>query len=150
MLYRIGQKRIYHDIYAMTKDKSEFSLKNYEIFVSGEQMNPYVKKALLQIANNYNKKLNIESIADDMGVSPSYLSRKFKCETSQTFLDMLNKHRIEKAVELMGDGKLRIYEISYMVGFSDYKHFCNVFKKYTNMAPTDFIKSQSYIRIRSS
>lgn len=143
------QKRIYHDIYVKSKDKSDMELVDLELYVGGSQDNYYVQKALMQIRDNYFSKISIESIADELGVSASYLSRKFKQETMQTFLDMLNKYRIQKAIELMGKGELRIYEISDQVGFSEYKHFCNVFKKYTNTTPTEFINSQSYIKIKT-
>ena len=90
---------------------------------------------------------SIESLADELGVSPSYLSRKFKQETSYTFLDMLNKYRVQKAVELMmkEKDKYRVYEIADIVGFGDYKNFSLVFKKYTNFSPKDFIKANSVI-----
>ena len=41
--------------------------------------------------------MSIESISEEMGVSASYLSRKFKEITGQTFLDFLNKYRVQQA-----------------------------------------------------
>jgi two-component system response regulator YesN len=38
-----------------------------------------------------------------------------------------------------------VYEVSELAGFSEYKHFCSVFKKYTEASPTDFIKSRGLI-----
>lgn len=32
-------------------------------------------------------------------------------------------------------GKWRVYEIAEQVGFSEYKYFCSVFRKYTGMSP---------------
>ena len=98
-----------------------------------------------EIKENYHQKISIENIADKLGVSVSYLSRKFKEQTSQTFLDVLNKYRIQKAIELLHTSKYRVYEISDLTGFSDYKHFCCVFKKYTQTAPTEFAKNSSFI-----
>ena len=87
----------------------------------------------------------MESIAEELGISASYLSRKFKESTGQTFLDVLNKYRIQKAIALLGEGSLRVYEISDQVGFSEYKYFCSVFKKYTGMSPTEFAKSTKQV-----
>lgn len=145
----IDQKWIYHDIYVKSKDKSEVALVDLQFYIGGEKSNPYVQKALVAIRDEYCNKISIEVIAEVLGVSASYLSRKFKQETTQTFLDVLNKYRIQKAIELMGKGEYRIYEISYKVGFSEYKHFCNVFKKYTKTSPTEFIKSQSYMKVKA-
>lgn len=102
--------------------------------------NQYISRAIEEIRLHYAKRLNIESISETLGVSASYLSRKFKEVTGQTFLDFLNKYRVQQAVGLLGTRKYRISEISEATGFSDYKHFCSVFKKYTTKSPTKFIK----------
>ena len=141
----IEKKKRLKNIYKNFKEKEEFSVIDKQIFISSNYTNTYVQKALQKIKEQYNKKLSIETIAEELGISASYLSRKFKDETTMTFLDILNKQRVEKAIELMKIGTYRIYEVSEKVGFSDYKHFCNVFKKYTNIAPTDFMKSKSII-----
>ena len=86
------------------------------------------------------QKISIESISRLLGISPSYLSRKLKDATNQSFLDLLNKYRVQKAVELLNQEEYRVYEISDLTGFSDYKHFCVVFKKYTGATPTEFLK----------
>ena len=82
----------------------------------------------------------MEAISEELGVSASYLSRKFKEVTGQTFLDFLNKYRVQQAIVLLNTQKYRISEISEATGFTDYKHFCSVFKKYTLKSPTKFVK----------
>lgn len=142
----ISQEKALGDLMGKTKSGSEMNLVDLDIyFFSESKVNYYVREALKQIKLNYNQKISIESIANDLGVSSSYLSRKFRDETSQTFLDILNKYRIQKAVELLNTGKYRVYEVSDMTGFSEYKHFSTVFKKYTNSSPTEFTKSSSCI-----
>ena len=102
--------------------------------------NHYVSMAVERIRTDYGSKISIESICEELGVSASYLSRKFKEVTGQTFLDFLNKYRVQQAVALLNTGSYRINEISDATGFTDYKHFCTVFKKYTSKSPTKFIK----------
>ena len=48
---------------------------------------------------------------------------------------------------MLGTRQYRISEISEATGFTDYKHFCSVFKKYTSKSPTKFIKG-GVVRIR--
>ncbi len=143
---QIRQQKIYGDIMDRTKTGSSMELVDLDIYIfSGEEPNFYVNEALKEIKLNYNRKISIEAIASRLGISPSYLSRKFRDVTSQTFLDILNKYRVQKAIELLNTGKYRVYEISDMTGFSEYKHFCNVFKKYTQTSPTEFTKATSHI-----
>ncbi|NLN65092.1 MAG: response regulator [Clostridiaceae bacterium] len=114
---------------------------SYDINVQLEQTdNFYVAKTLERIRESWQERISIETISDELGVSASYLSRKFKDAVRHTFLDYLNGYRVQKAIQLMNTGKYRICEISDLTGFTDYKHFCSVFKKYTLSSPTKFMK----------
>lgn len=141
----IDKNRIYENIKKHTSNKNEMDLTNFKVYIDSKDVNSYVKYAIKKIKEEYNEKISIEGIADELGVSSSYLSRKFKNETSYTFLDMLNKYRVQKAVEILSKDKykFRVYEVAEKVGFSDYKHFCCIFKKYTNLSAKDFAKAKS-------
>ena len=102
--------------------------------------NRYISKAIEEIRSHYAEKLSVETISEELGISASYLSRKFKEVTGQTFLDFLNKYRVQQAVAMLNTRQYRISEISEATGFTDYKYFCAVFKKYTLKSPTKFIK----------
>ena len=128
-----------------TKDKSEVELINLEFYIQKQGNNVYVEKALEVIRNRYDENLTIEMVADELGVSGSYLSRKLKEQVSQTFLEILHKYRLQKAVELLNQGIYKVYEVSEKTGFNEYKHFCQVFKKYIGIAPTEFIKEKGIV-----
>ena len=99
----------------------------------------HVEMALRRIVAASDTKLSIEELADEMMISASYLSRRFKQSTGQTFLDTLNTQRVKRAAALLKNGG-RTSEVAEKTGFSDYKHFCAVFKRYTGMTPRDFGK----------
>lgn len=103
----------------------------------------YIAKTIEIIKDRYMEKIGIESISEELGVSASYLSRKFKDVTEHSFLDLLNAYRVQQAIRLLNTGRYRVYEISDLIGFTDYKHFCTVFKRYTSMSPTGFVKKRS-------
>lgn len=146
----VNQDKVYSDLIKKTKVSDEIKLVELDAYIfSGEKLNYYVSEAIKQIKLNYRQKISVESIANDLGVSPSYLSRKFREATSQTFLDVLNKYRVQKAVELLNTGKYRICEVAEITGFSEYKYFCTVFKKYTNFSPTDLVKSSKGIIVKN-
>lgn len=94
-----------------------------------------VIQALKKILVSYQEPLNICSLAKEIGVSQEYLSRKLKEETGKTFTDILNMRRIEKSLELLKDGCYLMYEVALISGFSEYKYFSSVFKKYTGKTP---------------
>ena len=99
-----------------------------------------IQQVLAGTKERYYQKISIETFSEELGVSSSYLSRKFKEATGQTYLDFLNRYRVQQAVRLLEKGTYKVYEVSDMTGFSDYKYFSSVFKKYTDSSPSDFVK----------
>ncbi|MGB4587989.1 MAG: response regulator [Clostridiaceae bacterium] len=119
-------------------DENANILNNYLLGDSGK--NYYVKISLEKIRDHFAERISIELVAEELGVSASYLSRKFKETTNHTFLELLNEHRIQQSVKLLSTGRFRVSEIGEKVGFNEYKHFYAVFKKYTGLTPSDFAK----------
>ncbi len=110
------------------------------VFIKTDKENDYIQQILDETKTRYSEKISIETFSEDLGVSASYLSRKFKESTGTGYLDFLNKYRVQQAVKLLETGKYKVYEVSDMTGFSDYKHFNTVFKRYTGEAPSEFVK----------
>ena len=131
----------YEKIEKISQDRILTVYDEWKIFDSAKNsMDPYVKRTYEFVKQHYKEKVSINQVAESLGVSTSYLSRKLKAGLNTTFVDLLNQYRIKKALNMLSQGTMRIYEISDELGFSEYKHFCGVFKKYTNMSPTDFRK----------
>ena len=110
-----------------------------EVFIKSDRENDYVQHILNATKERYAEKISIETFSEELGVSASYLSRKFKDSTGIGYLDYLNKYRIQQAIKLLETGKYKVYEVSDLTGFTDYKHFNSVFKRYTGVSPSEFI-----------
>ena len=76
--------------------------------------------------------------AERLGVNSSYLSRLFKKETDENFVDYLVDVRIGKAEYLLETTKLKNSEISALVGFEDERYFGKVFKKKCGVTPKQY------------
>lgn len=100
-----------------------------------------VRSMIDYIEENYDKKISITDLCDSLNLSSVYLNTMFKNVTGYTFNDFLNRFRILKSVQLLKMGDSKIYEISEIVGFLDYKYFSQVFKKYVGLSPTMFLES---------
>lgn len=90
---------------------------------------------------HFAERITLTDLSEKYELSCTYLNAKFKAETGYTFLDFLNRYRISQAVKLLKKQEYRIYEIAEMVGFSDYKYFIKVFKKYAGCSPNKFLES---------
>lgn len=82
--------------------------------------------------------LGLNEVAENVSVSPCYLSILFKRETNETFIEHLTRVRMEKAQELLRSSDLKTYEVASRVGYSDPHYFSSCFKKYSGLTPTQF------------
>lgn len=97
-----------------------------------------VRNALAYIEENYKEKLLLSDVAEKTYVSQWHLSKLLNKETGQTFSEILNGVRIEKAKELLKNSSLRIGDIAEDVGFVDLAHFSRVFKKVCGMSANEY------------
>ena len=81
--------------------------------------------------------LNLNQICSYLNISTSYFSTIFKELTGETFIEVLGRLRIEKAMELLESTTLKNYEIAEKVGFADPHYFGICFKKMTEMCIRD-------------
>ena len=94
------------------------------------------------IEQNYKKKLTIDEIANSVFLSPSHFSHMFKQEVGISPINYLNRFRVDKAKELLGNSKTSITEIAYSVGFQSLPHFNRIFKDMEKISPGSYRKSR--------
>lgn len=99
-----------------------------------------VRNIITFLVNHYKQNLILKDIADQVGLSPFYLERLFKQETSETPRTYLEKIRIDKAVHLLKTTALTNLEICYEVGFQSPSNFYKVFRSLKNCSPSEYRK----------
>lgn len=96
-----------------------------------------VDKIVEYIEDHYNEKISLDQIAENMYLSPFYISRIFKSETGSAPIRRLINIRLEKARELLEGGyQGSIQEVAAMVGYDDAYHFSKLFKKRYGVSPS--------------
>lgn len=91
------------------------------------------------IARHYAKdNLSIKEISEHVYLSASYVCTYFKAQTGQTLNQYLTEYRMEKAMQLLGDARYQITEISSKVGYHDDNYFSKSFKKFTGLSPSKY------------
>jgi two-component system, cell cycle response regulator len=86
--------------------------------------------------------LDVEKLAEIMNMSRITLYRKIKAISVLTPIELINITRLKKAAELLAQGSHRIFEVSYMVGFSSQSNFARNFQKQFNVTPTEYMNSK--------
>ena len=103
-----------------------------------------VNQATAYIEEHYAQKLTLQEVADKCYVSQWHLSKLINKYTGNTFYELLNNVRIEKAKALLNDTKLKIGDIVDMVGYSDAAHFSRVFKRIVGVSANEYRNSMEY------
>ncbi|MCJ7843235.1 AraC family transcriptional regulator [Lederbergia sp. NSJ-179] len=104
-----------------------------------QNLTPIVVLAKNYIDQHYSEQsVSLKQVADQVQVNPTYLSKQIKSELGVSFVHYLTNVRINKALKLIKDPYLKIYEIAEMVGYSSQHYFCNAFKKVVGISPTEF------------
>jgi Response regulator containing CheY-like receiver domain and AraC-type DNA-binding domain len=97
-----------------------------------------ILKAKQYINENYSKDICLNDIADYVYLSPLYLSRLFKQQTGENFIDYLIRVRMEKSMELLRSSKYKVYEVGSLAGYKSIRHFSRLFKQYTGFTPAEY------------
>jgi AraC family L-rhamnose operon regulatory protein RhaS len=99
--------------------------------------------ALKFLESNYENEIQIPDLASKVFMSPQRFRRVFKDVTGMTPLDYINSIRINRAEELIKDGRLSIAEIAEQIGIYDTNYFSRLFKQKKGVTPSEFRRSFS-------
>jgi len=106
------------------------------------EANTLVERSLGFIHEHYARDFDIEELASQVAVSPSYLFRLFKKKMNVTPMHYRNVVRIDKAKLLLADPALAVDAVAERVGFEDPKYFARVFRDHTGSSPSVYRRSR--------
>lgn len=98
-----------------------------------------VRSMLQYVSDNYQNKIVFGEVSKKMGYSATVLHERFKKETQTTFNEYLNRYRINQSIQMIKQGDKKLYEIAEDCGFSEYKYYNKVFKKYLGISTSEFM-----------
>jgi AraC-like DNA-binding protein len=90
------------------------------------------------VRENYQKRLTVEEIANEVGFSKEYLSTKFHQITGITLPTYINQQKITEAKQLLHFTTMSLSEISEYLSFSSQSYFQTIFKKISGDTPMEY------------
>ncbi len=100
-----------------------------------------VEQIVSYFEDHYAEKISLDQIAENMYLSPFYISKIFKSETGDAPIRHLINIRLEKAKELLEGGwSGSIQDVAAQVGYEDAYHFSKLFKKHYGVSPSQIKK----------
>ena len=122
--------------------RHEQGKKNLRVFPSKESMeNHLVSEMMKWIDSNIYNDISISQICNELNYSRAYLSKIFKQETDYTILEYILQQKIKQAKKLIREKNMNFTQISDKLSFDNPHYFSRVFKRVTNMTPSEYKNS---------
>lgn len=96
-----------------------------------------VTRARNYMEQNFTRDVTLQEVAEHVGMNPTYFSVLFKEEVGESYIKYVTRIRMELAKTLLSRG-LKVSDVSEKVGYHTYRHFSEVFKKYTGYTPGQY------------
>jgi signal transduction histidine kinase/ligand-binding sensor domain-containing protein/DNA-binding response OmpR family regulator len=83
---------------------------------------------------------NINELCEVLNMSRSLVYKKIKMLTGLSPVEYVRSLRMQEAAKLLKTQRYKVFEVVYMVGFSDLKYFRQCFAREFGSSPSDYMK----------
>lgn len=108
------------------------------VSIKPDGTNLLIKNITNYIQANFNQDISLQQISRKFSISPSYLSRLFKQQTSICLTEYITIVKITAAKKLLLNSSKSVAEIAEACGFHDSNYFAAVFKKFEKTTPKKY------------
>jgi AraC-like DNA-binding protein len=113
---------------------SNVQMQSVDDHASLDQINTIVTRIIENVA----QPVALSELATHLGMSESRFSRFFRRATGNTFVDFVNRVRVNRACQLLMESDRYVTHICYEVGFNNVANFNRRFLEIKGMTPTEF------------
>lgn len=99
-----------------------------------------VEKAKSYIVANLSKTILVKDVAQHVNLNAEYFTKLFKKETGQSLKDFITRSKIAAAKDLLEHSNISVSTVALELGYDNFSHFTQIFKKYENMTPSEYRK----------
>ncbi|GAB6986520.1 AraC family transcriptional regulator CmrA [Nocardioides pyridinolyticus] len=102
-----------------------------------------VSAALTYIREHYSEPITVNDMAERVNLSPSSFSHLFREVTGRSPYQFLKEIRLDRARELLLEGRLSVTDVSRSVGYSSASHFIKEFRSRFGTTPRAYVDAQA-------
>lgn len=87
---------------------------------------------------NIERQMTLQMLAEYTGYSGTHFSKLFKQKTGYSPMNYFNLLKIQKACVMLGEGNIKINQVSRKLGINDPYYFSRLFTKIVGLSPTEY------------
>ena len=112
--------------------------------LTADRAKQYLERLLLLMENDHpyrDSDLTLNQLAEMLSISPHHLSEIINSKLHQNFFDFVNRYRVEevkKDLENPDKAHLTVLAIAFDAGFNSKSSFNSIFKRFTNLTPSEY------------
>ena len=106
---------------------------------------PLARDCMEYVDTHIFKKISLKDMAQEIGYTEHYISRKFKSELGLSLFDYINQQKIAMAQMLLRETSLSIAEISDRLGYASPSYFGSLFRKQTGVTPVEYQRNNKEV-----
>lgn len=125
-----SMKMLMQQTLSMILDSLEASAANVHLEI--------IQKICRIVQRDYGQALSLNGLAEEVFLSPNYLSAIFKEITGKNLLEYITDVRMENARRMLAESNMKIHEIARRVGYESPSYFGSVFLKRTGLTPNQY------------
>ncbi|MFI3206807.1 MAG: AraC family transcriptional regulator, partial [Clostridia bacterium] len=102
------------------------------------ETNEWISDLLKFLSENFTKKISLDEVSKDIGVSKYHISRRFKLAIGCSFTEYINTMRVNFAKDLLKTSEKSITEIAFECGFESLTSFFRAFRELDLQSPKQY------------
>ncbi len=127
------------DVKSLMKGIS-FIINSIEVASSADDSKDDVQRAKEYILANISNDISVKDVADYVHLSPEYFSKLFKKEMGENVKNYILRIKVDAAKDLLENPNIPVSMVASELGYSNFSHFTQMFKKHENVTPSEYRK----------
>jgi two-component system response regulator YesN len=111
---------------------------------NGEKSSQLIHNAEIIIFKKYKEQIGVAQIAEELNVTPNYLSSQFKKQKNLTLTSYITDLRLKTAKEMLQIPGANVRHISENLGYQSSRHFARIFREKFGISPSEYMKESRF------
>lgn len=132
----------YKDLQSLKKGVA-FLVRQITSYCESDTNQDAVQRARAYILANLSNDISVKDVAEHIHLNPEYFSKLFKKEMGENVKNYMLRIKVDAAKDMLKNPNIPVSIVSLELGYSNFSHFTQMFKKHEGITPSEYRKSLS-------